>query len=103
MNFTQRYDTTVRDLEQKLASLIDTGQELDFTRSGDVLSIEFDDGKKIVITPQSPLEQLWISANYAGHRFDWKSEAWRNEKTGETLEEFLERALSEQLGIPVAL
>src|SRR5579885_950906 len=103
MNFSQTYDNTVRTLEIKLGDLVDSGSEFDFERKGDVLDIEFEDGEKIVITPQSPLEQLWVSANYGGHRFNWKSEAWRNEKTGETLEEFLERALSEQLGIPVAL
>ncbi len=69
--FSQRYDATIRNLEQTLAALIDAGQEFDFTRSGDVLTIEFENGEKIVITPQSPMEQLWISANYAGHRFNW--------------------------------
>jgi iron donor protein CyaY len=99
-SFSQTYDTTIRDLEQKLAAMIDAGSDFDFTRSGDVLTIEFEDGEKIVITPQSPMEQLWISANYAGHRFNWSEEHndWIHEKTGELFEEFVVNALSKKLG-----
>ena len=95
--FTQNYDQTIRDLEGKLEALIDSGIEFDFSRSGDVLTIEFDSGEKIIITPQAPTEQLWISANYAGHRFNWIGGNWVNEKGGQELYSFLTGALSLQL------
>ncbi len=99
-SFSQTYDATIRDLEQKLAAMIDSGAEFDFTRLGDVLTIEFEDGEKIVITPQSPMEQLWISANFAGHRFNWAEEQrnWVHEKTGESFEEFVSTTISQKLG-----
>lgn len=99
-SFSQRYDTTIRELEQKFASMIDAGSEFDFTRSGDVLTVEFEGSEKIVITPQSPMEQLWISANYAGYRFNWSDEKkdWVDEKSGEALDRFLSKALSQKLG-----
>jgi CyaY protein len=96
--FTQNYDQTIRDLEGKLDALIDSGIEFDFSRSGDVLTIEFDSGEKIIITPQAPTEQLWISANYAGHRFNWVDGNWVNEKGGRELSAFLSEALTLQLG-----
>jgi CyaY protein len=99
--FTQNYDNTIRDLEQKLDALVDSGIEFDFSRSGDVLTVEFDSGEKIIITPQAPMEQLWISANYAGHRFNWTDGNWINEKGGQELSKFLTEALSSQLGIEV--
>jgi CyaY protein len=99
--FTQNYDQTIRDLEGKLESLIDSGIEFDFSRSGDVLTIEFDSGEKIIITPQAPTEQLWISANYAGHRFNWLDGNWVNEKGGQELSAFLSEALTLQLGMKV--
>ena len=105
MTFSQQYDTTIRDLESKLSDLIDSGAEFDLDRRGDVLNIEFEDGEKIVITPQAPLEQLWVSANYAGHRFNW-SEAvahWVSEKGGESIQSFLAQALAAKLEIPVTL
>jgi CyaY protein len=101
--FTQNYDTTIRDLEAKLDALIDSGISFDFSRSGDVLTIEFDSGEKIIITPQAPTEQLWISANYAGHRFNWSDGTWVNEKGGQELSAFLTGALSLQLGVEVEI
>src|SRR5688572_7569342 len=71
MNFSQRYDETSRMLESRLTDLIDNGSEFDLERAGDVLTIEFENGDKIIITPNSPVEQLWISAEYQGHRFNW--------------------------------
>jgi CyaY protein len=103
MNFSERYDTTIRDLESRLSVLIDNGAEFDLDRSGDVLTIEFDDGEKFVITPQAPMEQLWVSANYAGHRFDWDGDAWIHEKNGKELSTVLSRSMSEKLGSSVHL
>ncbi len=105
MNFSKNYDATIRDLESKLGDLIDDGADFDLDRRGDVLTIEFEDGEKIVITPQSPMEQLWVSANYAGHRFKWSDAVahWTNEKGGESIQSFLSNALSTKLGTPVTL
>jgi CyaY protein len=100
-DFSRNYDNTIRNLEGKLESLIDSGIEFDFSRSGDVLTIEFDSGEKIIITPQAPTEQLWISANYAGHRFNWSDGNWVNEKGSQELSKFLSEALSLQFGTTV--
>ncbi len=102
-DFSRNYDTTIRDLEAKLDALIDSGIEFDFSRTGDVLTIEFDSGEKIIITPQAPTEQLWVSANYAGHRFNWLNGNWVNEKGGQELIPFLSQTLSSQLGMPVEI
>ncbi len=103
--FATTYDTTIRDLESKLSDLIDGGLDFDLDKRGDVLTIEFEDGEKIVITPQAPLEQLWVSANYAGHRFLWSETVahWVNEKSGESIQSFLAKALSEKLQLDVSL
>jgi CyaY protein len=98
MNFSQNYDNTIRSLEEYLSILIDAGSDFDFSRSGDVLAIEFADGEKIIVTPQAPMEQLWVSANYSGHRFNWIDEKWVNEKGGEEFTEFLSRIISERIG-----
>ena len=103
MEFSKNYDATIRALDARLSDLIDSGLAFDLERKGDVLNVEFEDGEKIVITPQSPLEQLWISANYAGHRFNWNGTEWTHEKSGETLTSFLASLLSQKLGMHVTL
>jgi iron donor protein CyaY len=84
MDFGKQYENTIKELDTKLSALIDSGEEFDLERSGDVMKIIFEDGEQFIITPQSPTSQLWLSANYAGHRFNWSEEAsdWTNEKTG---------------------
>ncbi len=98
MNFTQTYDATISELETKLGKLIDDGSDFDFENKGGVLTIEFNDGEKVVVTPQSPLEQLWVSADYAGHRFNLQGGDWVKEKTGQPFMDFLSRVLSTHLG-----
>ncbi|MDP4200786.1 MAG: iron donor protein CyaY [Bacteroidota bacterium] len=96
--FARNYDTTIRDLESRLSDLVDAGKDFDFQRKGDVLEIEFSDGERVVITPQSPLEQLWISADFAGHRFNLKDGDWLKEKNDQPLNDFLSRTFSTHLG-----
>ena len=101
--FSLHYDRTILGLEHKLGDLIDEGYEFDIEMNGDVLTIEFESGEKFVITPQSPMEQLWVSANYSGYRFYWNGETWVNEKGGEEFSVFLSRLLTEKLGLRVDL
>jgi len=104
-DFTARYDATITDLETRLTNAIDEGSAFDYEKNGDVLTIEFEDGERFIVSPNSPVNQLWLSANYAGYRFNWSNEAigWINEKTAEPLLLQLERALSEKLGKAVSL
>jgi iron donor protein CyaY len=103
--FTQRYDATISDLETKLGNVIDEGTDFDFEKNGDVLTIEFESGERFIISPNSPVEQLWVSANYMGLRFNWSDEAndWIHEKDGEPVTLFLSKAISEKVGKSVSL
>jgi CyaY protein len=104
-DFTTHYDATRRELETRLSEAIDQGSDFDFDTSGDVIKIEFTDGEKFVVSPNSPVEQLWISANYAGTRFNWSEEAkdWLSEKSQESVFVFLANAISQKLGEDVTL
>jgi len=103
--FTERYDETIEELESKLSQLIDNGSEFDYEMEGQVLKIEFENGEKYIISPNSPVNQLWISADYAGHRFNWSDAIsdWVNEKSDEPMRAYLSKALSEKLGEAVSL
>lgn len=104
-DFSKTYDSTIHSLETTLSNLIDSGSDFDFEREGDVLKIEFEDGEKFIISPNSPVSQLWVSANFAGHRFNWDAaqQAWLNEKTSEELLQFLAASISGKLGEAVTL
>ena len=104
-SFTERYDATVTNLDNQLSTLIDSGSDLDLEKNGDVLSISFDDGSKFIITPNSPVSQLWVSANYEGHRlnFNEANQQWYDEKSGEEFTAYLSRLLIEKLNTPITL
>ena len=105
MDFEKQFNATLEELDTKLSALIDTGEEFDVERSGDVMKIVFEDGEQYIITPQSPTSQLWLSANYAGHRFNWSDDVsdWTNEKTGERFTHALSYLLGNKLNRAVEL
>ena len=71
-----------------------------------VLSIEIEepDPGKIVISPQAPTRQIWISAQSTSFKLDWGGAAFVFTATGETLHQLIGRLVGEQLNItPIPL
>jgi CyaY protein len=66
-----------------------------------VLSIETEDPNpgKIVISPQAPTRQVWISAQSRSFKLDWSGSAFVLPATGETLNQLVGRLVGEQLGV----
>ena len=71
-----------------------------------VLSIDIEEPSpgKIVISPQAPTRQVWISAQSTSFKLDWSGTAFVFPQTGETLNVLIGRLIGEQLGVePIAL
>ena len=70
-----------------------------------ILSLEFDEGPKVVINSHSAARQIWVAANLAaGHfSYDPKTSRWFDSKTGEDLWDRLRSILTERLGHPITL
>jgi CyaY protein len=66
-----------------------------------VLTVEVDDPNpgKIVISPQAPTRQVWISARSTSFKLDWSGSAFVLASTGETLDQLVGRLVGEQLGV----
>ena len=69
--------------------------------SGGALHVSFDDPPgKFVISPNSAVKQIWISALATSFKLDWSPE--QNEfvltKTGEALKPLVARLVNQQLG-----
>ena len=52
--------------------------DLESTRTGPVLEVEFESGQKIILNAQAPTQQLWLASVEGAHHFVWQSEqqAW---------------------------
>ena len=73
-------------------------------RSGNVLEIEFiDNGTKIIINSQAPLQEMWLAARSGGYHYKRVGDEWRNTRDDSEFFAALGRYASEQGGAPVTL
>jgi CyaY protein len=103
--FQRRADEALAGLHLALAKASDQfGFDADF-RAG-ALVIEFEDPPaKFVVSPNSPVRQLWVSAHSKSFKLDWDEAAgaFLLPPTGESLHELIAGAISRQLGEEVTL
>jgi iron donor protein CyaY len=102
--FRDRADEALQHLHRRLMIAGDRyGFEADL--NGGALAIEFDDPKaKFVVSPNSPVSQIWVSALSKSFKLDW--DAARDAfalADGPTLNELVARSATELLGEEVSL
>lgn len=93
-------------LDQIESALEGAGDQLDVecSRSGNVLEIEFiDNGSKIIVNSQTPMQEIWVAARSGGFHFRRDGERWSNTRDGSELFDALSQAVSEQGGVSVRL
>lgn len=104
--FRSRWDAICERLQKRLAEL---GDEHEFEVEGGSgkLEIQFEDPQetRFVISPNTPVRQIWISALATSFKLDWSggAQTFVLEKTGETLDQVMGRILSQQLAMPVTV
>src|SRR5712691_2935691 len=99
--FEQRAEQALEDLEDALSDL--DGVEVDL--GGGILTLEFEEGPKVVVNSHATARQIWLAANLAAAHFSWDGQTarWFDSRSGEDLWDRLEAILSERLGRPVKL
>lgn len=103
--FKNRSDDALETLYRKLSSAADQyGFEPDFNSGA--LAIEFEEPKgKFVVSPNTPVRQIWVSAHSKSFKLDWDpgAQAFVLPGTSQTLDELIAAAIGQQLGEPVTL
>jgi len=102
--FKLRSDEALTSLYNALANASD-GHDFEPDYGG-ALTIEFEaPAAKFVVSPNSPVRQIWISAHSKSFKLDWDSarSAFVLADTGQTLTELVQSAISKQLGEEVEL
>jgi iron donor protein CyaY len=101
--FRRESDLALESLKQSLIAAEDDDGTFEFEDNNGVMNIIFENGSsKFVITPNTPIRQVWISAQATSFKLDW-AEATRSfalSKTGEDLKTLTQRLLREHLGDP---
>jgi iron donor protein CyaY len=97
--FRRESDGALEALKQSLFRAEEDGGFEAEEKNG-VLNVLFEDGAaKFVFTPNTPVRQVWISAQSTSFKLDWNetAHAFTLSKTGEDLRSLTERLLREQL------
>lgn len=105
-DFQRKADAAFEELKKRLLTL---GDEHGFDVEGESgkLEVIFEEPEeaKFVISPNTPVREIWISALSTSFKLGWSESrnAFVLEKTGEDLHAVMNRVLSQQLGTQVKL
>ena len=104
LKFRRLSDIALEDLKQSLIRAEEEDEPgFEAEEKNGVLNVLFDDGSaKFVFTPNTPVRQVWISAQSTSFKLEWNeaANAFTLPRTGEDLRTLTERLLREQLGNP---
>jgi iron donor protein CyaY len=98
-DFRKRADVALESLKQSLITAEESA-DMEVEDQSGALHISFDDGSRFVISPNAPVQQIWISALSTSFKLDW-SDADQDFvllKTGEKLKVLVARVINQQLG-----
>jgi CyaY protein len=100
-NLPVEIDKTILRLSNALDKL--NRDELEYEVSEGKLTIEFEDGVKLIVSRQSATNQIWLAEPNGGWKFDFKDGNWICDKRGITLEKALSDLISQKLGETISL
>jgi CyaY protein len=103
--FLKLADLTLNAIEATLEqAATNAGLDVECSRNGNVLEIEFiDNGSKIIVNSQAPMQEMWIAAKSGGFHYKRVGEQWRNTRDGSELFAALSTMVSGQSGCEVLL
>jgi len=99
--FRRESDNALEALKQAIIAAEDDSGGFEFEDNNGVMNILFENGSsKFVVTPNTPVRQIWISAQSTSYKLEWSDAAkgFVLPKTGEPLIPLTERLLREHLG-----
>jgi iron donor protein CyaY len=104
-DFQRKSDQALDDLNRKLTT---AGDRYDFESdfNAGALTIEFDEPPaRFVVSPNSPVRQIWVSALTRSFKLDWNEArgAFVLANTGQTLTELIQSAIGTHMGEEVTL
>ena len=105
-DFQKKADTAFEDLKRRLLKLADQ-HGFDVEGESGKLEVVFEDPEpaKFVISPNTPIREIWISALSTSFKLAWSDSrnAFIHEKSGEDLYQVMSRVVSQQLGEEVTV
>lgn len=99
--FQEKAEQGILELERAFGDLAEE-RDLDVQVQSGVLTVSFDEGEpgKFIVSPNSSVRQLWVSARMTSFKLDWSDDetSFVLTGTGENLSQLMTRLTREQLG-----
>jgi CyaY protein len=98
--FRHESDAALEKLNHELG-VVAENYDVEVMFQNGVLTVEVEEPNpgKIVISPNSPVRQIWISALSRSFKLDWSGTEFVLTATGESLKTLVRRVVAEQLGV----
>ena len=99
-SFRRQSDLALEALKQAMIRAEEQAGTFETEEKNGVLNVLFEDsGAKFVFTPNTPVRQIWISAQSTSFKLEWNeaAQAFVLPRTGEDLRTLTERLLREEL------
>ncbi|CFW33665.1 CyaY protein [Bordetella pertussis] len=77
--------------------------DIEATRSGNVLTLVFEDGTQVVVNVQAAMQELWVAARSGGFHYRYDGQHWNDTRGGPRLPDALSQICSEAAGVPVSV
>ena len=82
----------------------ETDLDIECSRSGNALEIEFaDNGSKVIVNSQAAMHEIWVAARSGGFHYRYEDGKWINTRDKTELFEALSTIASDQSGLPLQL
>jgi len=99
LEFRRLVETALEGLKKHLIELEESDEAgFEVEEQNGVLNVVFEEPPgKFVITPNTPVRQIWISARATSFKLDWDGAKFVLPRTGEELAPLIERLIGEHL------
>ena len=105
-DFQRKADSAFEDLKKRMLTAGDQhGFDVEGASGKLEVLFEDEDETKFVISPNTPVREIWVSALSTSFKLGWSEteNAFVLQKTGENLNAVMSRVISQQLGETVTL
>jgi iron-sulfur cluster assembly protein CyaY len=101
----KQFERLASDELERIEEALSALDGVDVDLADGILTLELDEGPKVIVNSHSAARQIWVAANLAAGHFspDPKTGRWFDSRTGEDLWDRLQSILTERLGHPVKL
>lgn len=100
--FNELFIKTIQHIED---SIDQCDAEIDSSFENEILTLEFSNGKKIIINKQTPTRQIWVATPQGGFHYDFRvsEQRWHDNKTQNVLFADLSRFASFHAQIQIVI